>query len=121
MPGPARSCAEDANLDAIGWYCFNSGNTTHPVMQKMPNGWGLYDVAGNATEWVNDGYDPFGYGEVPITDPLPTFPLRPGTYERVVRGGKANRWSGLCRSAKRFAFPYYARTWAIGFRLARTE
>jgi formylglycine-generating enzyme required for sulfatase activity len=44
----------DANADSIGWYCFNSGSKPHPVGKKKPNAWGLYDMAGNVTEWVND-------------------------------------------------------------------
>lgn len=33
-------CGYDPNLDAIGWYCYNYENKTHPVAQKTPNAWG---------------------------------------------------------------------------------
>ena len=46
----ASSCYRDDNLDPIAWYCDNSGNSTHPVARKEPNGWGLFDVLGNAME-----------------------------------------------------------------------
>jgi formylglycine-generating enzyme required for sulfatase activity len=47
------------DLDSIGWHRGNSGNSLHPVGQKLPNAWGLYDVIGNSTEWVADWYGPY--------------------------------------------------------------
>ena len=42
------------NLDEVGWYVDNSGKKTHPVAQKKPNGYGLYDMSGNVCEWMWD-------------------------------------------------------------------
>ena len=47
---------DDGNqLGYYGWYYENSEGKTHPVGQKKPNGWGLYDMHGNIWEWTNEG------------------------------------------------------------------
>ena len=68
-------------LASIAWYKNNSEHTTHPVGQKEPNAWGLYDMLGNVWEWCTDIYDESVYG----------------TY-RVLRGGG---WSEIGRASCR--------------------
>ncbi len=101
------------DLDAMAWYKANSGEKTHPVGQKQPNAWGLYDMHGNVWEWVQDWYG--DYSPEAVTDP--TGPASGST--RVVRGGG---WFGLdwrCRSAKRDWLDINRRYNLHGFRLVR--
>ena len=82
----ARGGSKDArygSLDEVAWYDANSGKQTHPVGEKRPNGFGLYDVLGNVYEWVNDWYDEKYYQNSPSQDP--SGPL--SGQERVFRGG----------------------------------
>ncbi len=52
-------CGDDAAcLDRIAWFRGNSGDTTHPVRQKEPNAFGLYDMLGNVMEWTADCMHP---------------------------------------------------------------
>ena len=97
------------NRTAYAWCRSNSGGTTHPVGQKLPNPWGLYDMHGNVAEWCQDwaGYyynggtaiDPQG---PPVSDPM--WPYQPA---RVARGScyGCHDWAGDCRSAIRSGWP----------------
>jgi formylglycine-generating enzyme required for sulfatase activity len=89
--------ARYAELGQIAWYQKNSGNRTHPVSQKRPNGFGLFDVLGNAWEWVNDWYDGNYYSKSPEVDP--TGP-ETGTMH-VLRGGSWMNTANLLRLSDR--------------------
>jgi sulfatase modifying factor 1 len=109
-------CNIDENLDHIGWYCLNSENKSHPVGQKEPNEWGLYDVSGNVFEWVDSRFNGRGSGDAPVIDPVGP---SDGT-DRILRGGSWNSWSVYCRSARNFALPPELFSFDFGTRLVRT-
>ena len=85
------------SLAKYAWYLDNSGHTTHPVGQKLPNPWGLYDMHGGLWEWCQDWYGPYPGGSV--IDPQGP---ATGSY-RVFRGGS---WGCGRRNAdRRVAIP----------------
>ena len=97
----------------MGWYWDNSGRETHPVGQKKPNAWGLYDMHGNVREWCQDRYDEDYYAESPTSDPCNE---DSGSY-RVRRGGSWGNGAGICRSAGRDYYEPGFRDNFLGFRL----
>jgi formylglycine-generating enzyme required for sulfatase activity len=86
----------DPVLNEIGWYGQNSNGVLQPVGQLIPNGWGLYDMHGNLTEWCNDwDGDYAGGAEIdPVGSP-------PGSNVRICRGGYWSNPPLCCRSAYR--------------------
>lgn len=105
---------DETKLSAHAWYYDNSGPRFHPVGQKKPNAWGLYDVHGNVREWCQDRYG--FYPSSPVTDP--TGPSS-GTFRRVFRGGSWGGYAGLCRSALRRWGDPGGPAYDLGFRVAR--
>ena len=76
------------DLKDHAWYAENSSDRTHPVGQKKPNAWGLYDMYGNVPEWCWDRYDPDYYSPYlrPASDPVGSKSAR----ERAIRGDSWN-------------------------------
>jgi len=84
-------------MNFFGWYKGNAYNETHPVGQKEPNNWGLYDIHGNVWEWCKDGYYHGYYANSPVENPQgqPTDSLK------VIRGGSWDTSAFNCSLATR--------------------
>jgi formylglycine-generating enzyme required for sulfatase activity len=86
-------------IDEIAWYEKNSNDTAHPVAQKKANGYGLYDMSGNLSEWCYDtnvGDWRYAYG---------------GSWKSNKDWCSIDKWTGTQASC---------RTYRIGFRIVRT-
>jgi formylglycine-generating enzyme required for sulfatase activity len=111
---------DERGLGEYSWFADNAAKKTHPVGQKKPNAWGLYDMHGNVAEWCNDNYDKSYYAASPDHNPRG---LAEGD-KNVLRGGAWNSARDGLRSAARvgeapgFQDACFARD-AIGFRCVR--
>ena len=102
------------NIDELGWHKTNSLGRSHAVAQKKPNGFGLYDLSGNVSEWVWDRYEE--HKNASESDPKGP---RKGGY-RVIRGGNWSKEKRALRHADRVDFLPFYRLDDTGFRLVKT-
>jgi len=114
------NCGDQTSLNDIAWYCFNSGDELHPVAQKLPNPWGLYDTLGNVYEWTDyfaDG-QPLDYEnpDQPMTDPMG--PLSGDMKD--LRGGKFDSTGCIVNATWHSNDNPYTRRHDTGFRPVRT-
>lgn len=83
-----------SSLTNYAWYSANSGFMTHPVGQKLPNPWALYDMQGNVSEWCQDWWADSLPGGIAVD------PQGPATFQfRVIRNSSWGSYASACRSA----------------------
>ncbi|AKV65756.1 SUMF1/EgtB/PvdO family nonheme iron enzyme [Microcystis panniformis] len=80
---------DESQLGDYAWFNGNSNGTTHPVGEKRPNPWGIYDMHGNVWEWCVNKWT--GHYDIAWN-----------SYKASsLRGGACDSYPGLCRSAYR--------------------
>jgi len=125
---------DPAKLGEHAWYYKNSDGKYHPVGQKKPNPWGLYDMHGNVSEWVLDQYDEEYYATLAGKVAKNPLNVPESLYPRVVRGGGWNDGPISSRSAARLksdeswkeqdpqqpqSIWYHTDATSVGFRIVR--
>jgi len=111
-----------ALLDQYAWYFVNSSLHGWPVGTKQPNQYGLFDMYGNAWEWINDRWLDYRDQGVRTDDEDTTLMVSDST-PRIRRGGSWSYDKETTRSAHRGAPGGYRpgdRKDSVGFRVART-
>jgi formylglycine-generating enzyme required for sulfatase activity len=105
-----------ADLDRYEWAgeALKKRPYAHEVAEKVPNGWGLYDMHGNIAEWCYDWWGEYASGEV--SDPAVSSRT---CFYRVTRGGSWITEASHCRSAARFMVPHEQASRYTGFRIVR--
>ena len=104
---------DDEDLLRFAWYKANSKGT-HPVAEKEPNDWGLYDVLGNVWEWCEDRWHD-GYEGAPSDGSA--WLVNPTDVGRVLRGGAFFNEARYLRVAFRHLSHPQDRMELVGFRV----
>jgi formylglycine-generating enzyme required for sulfatase activity len=112
-----RYCGSQSAME-VAWYWANSERKVQRVGTKSGNVWGLHDMSGNVSEWVQDCFHT-SYRGAPV-DGKAWEDECVGDY-KMTRGGAWNSQSNYIRASDRYESLADLRQTFIGFRLARTK
>lgn len=112
---PGTSSEEE--LEEYAWLESNSGLKTHPVGTRKPNQLGIYDMAGNVWQWVQDRYDRDYYRQSPRQNPKGD----PFGVNRILKGGSVYQQASSLRVSGRDYQDPEKRANCVGFRLAVSD
>ncbi len=110
----AFSGSNDAN--EVAWYA-GTGKMLHPVGEKKANNAGVFDMSGNAQEWVFDVYTQDFYKHSPSDNPI----NEKGSINRVSRGGSYDSYEEGLRISKRYYNAPDFKAKNLGFRIAKNK
>jgi formylglycine-generating enzyme required for sulfatase activity len=111
----ARFPWREAPVAENAWFNETAGGAPHPIAQKKPNAYGLYDMAGNVAEWAHDCYESVWYVRMPAENPVNESAACP---LHTVRGGSWMTRTEHAAVSDRSGFSTDIKTNFIGFRCA---
>jgi formylglycine-generating enzyme required for sulfatase activity len=88
---------DSSKLGDYAWFQDNDGGKSHPVGQKKPNPWGLYDICGNVCERVSDTYARDFYAKSPKDDPVGSARTRYSSFDYTVKVPRSGAYALTAR------------------------
>ncbi len=109
---------DENQLGSYAWYVSNSNSQTHPVGEKNPNQFGLYDMHGNVWEWCTDDWHDNYQGAPDDGKAWIDNDSHSQDKIKVLRGGSWRDYVWSCRSGDRYWYDAGFYSHLYGFRVA---